>query len=88
MRLLATLPLLLVPLLSPLDVRAQAPSKAEVAAFAKRTLDGNCDPQAPGMAVLLARGDEVLYRGACGRANLELDVPLSPTQLFRFVSVT
>ncbi len=88
MRLLATLPLLLVPLLSPLDVRAQAPSKAEVAAFAKRTLDGNCDPQAPGMAVLLARGDEVLYRGACGRANLELDVPLSPTQVFRIGSVT
>ena len=67
---------------------AAEPSKKDVAAFAARTLDANCDKAAPGMAVLLARGDEVLYRGACGSANLELGVPLSADQVFRIGSVT
>jgi len=67
---------------------AAAPSKPDVAAFAERTLAANCDKAAPGMAVLLARGDEVLYRGACGSANLELGVPLSADQVFRIGSVT
>jgi len=67
---------------------AAVPSDAEVAAFAQRTLVANCDPAAPGMAVLVARGDEVLYRGACGKANLELGVPLSADQVFRIGSVT
>ena len=67
---------------------AAEPSKNDVAAFAARTLDANCDKAAPGMAVLLARGDEVLYRGACGSANLELGVPLSADQVFRIGSVT
>ncbi|TWT22352.1 serine hydrolase [Luteimonas marina] len=86
MRLSATLALLL---LSPfVPDAAAAPSKTEVAAFAKRAVEGNCVADAPGMAVLLARGDEVLYRGACGRASLELDVPLSPDHVFRIGSVT
>ncbi|MEO5629754.1 MAG: serine hydrolase [Thermomonas sp.] len=67
---------------------AAVPTDAEVAAFAQRTLAANCDAKAPGMAVLLARGDQVLYRGACGRASLELGVPLSPDQVFRIGSVT
>jgi len=87
MRLLVPLTLLLSSLLLPV-VHAQSPSKAGLARFAERALADNCDPEAPGMAVLLARGDEVLYRGACGRANLELGVPLSPDQVFRIGSVT
>ena len=87
MRLPAMLTLLLLPILAP-DVAAKPPPKADVARFAERALAGNCDPQAPGMAVLLARGDEVLYRGACGRASLELDVPLTPDHVFRIGSVT
>lgn len=67
---------------------AAAPSKADVAAFAGRALAANCDTASPGMAVLLARGDEVLYRGACGSANLELGVPLSADHVFRIGSVT
>ncbi len=83
---LAVLSLLL---LLPLSVRADAtPATDEVAAFAARALADNCEPDAPGMAVLLARGDEVLYRGACGRASLELHVPLSPDHVFRIGSVT
>jgi len=75
-------------LLATTHATAAAPSKADVAAFAARTLAANCDKTAPGMAVLLARGDEVLYRGACGRANLELGVPLSADHVFRIGSVT
>ena len=42
----------------------------------------------PGAAVLIARGDEVLYRSARGMANIDLRVPLSPDQVFRIGSVT
>ena len=75
-------------LLASVQASAAEPSKKDVAAFAARTLDANCDKAAPGMAVLLARGDEVLYRGACGSANLELGVPLTADQVFRIGSVT
>jgi len=67
---------------------AGLPPQPEVAAFAGRVLADECDPQGPGMAVLLMRGDEVLYRGACGMANLELGVPVSPDHVFRIGSVT
>lgn len=81
--------LLLVPLFASTGAAsAAAPSRSEVAAFATRVLAEDCDRQGPGMAVLLARGDDVLYRGACGKANLELDVPLSVDQVFRIGSVT
>lgn len=69
-------------------LHAAPPSGREVSTFAAATLAENCQQDAPGMAVLVARGDEVLYRGACGRASLELDVPLSPDQVFRIGSVT
>lgn len=36
----------------------------------------------------MTRGDATVYRGAVGRANLELDVPLTPEQTFRIASVT
>lgn len=76
-------------LLLPLGVHAAAPPPpAEVAAFAARTLAANCQADAPGMAVLVARADEVLFRDACGKASLELDVPLSPDHVFRIGSVT
>ncbi|WP_202845124.1 serine hydrolase [Luteimonas saliphila] len=85
MRLTATLALLLVPFASH---AATPPASPEVAAFAARTVEANCAADAPGMAVLLARGDEVIYRGACGRASLELGVPLSADHVFRTGSVT
>lgn len=87
MRLTATLALLLSSLPA-LQAGAAPPADADVAAFARRAVEGNCAADAPGMAVLLARGDEVLYRGACGRASLELGVPLSPDHVFRIGSVT
>ncbi len=83
--------LLLALLLSPLPwsaVQAAVPNDHDVAAFAERTVADACEPTAPGIAVLVARGDDVLYRGACGRASVELDVPLSPDHVFRIGSVT
>ncbi|HYM86494.1 MAG TPA: serine hydrolase, partial [Pseudoxanthomonas sp.] len=72
----------------PLCAFAAPPSRADVAAYAERLLAGNNPDDAPGMAVLVARGDEVLYRDAHGAANLQLGVPLSPDQVFRIGSVT
>ena len=72
----------------PLSTFAAQPSRADVAAYVERVLAGNSPDDAPGMAVLVARGDEVLYRGAHGAANLQLGVPLSPGHVFRLGSVT
>ena len=43
---------------------------------------------APGVAVLVARGDTVLYRGARGRADLDAGTPLAPGDRFRIGSIT
>jgi CubicO group peptidase (beta-lactamase class C family) len=42
----------------------------------------------PGGAALVARGDEVLYLGARGVADLEHRVPLDPEMVFRIGSIT
>jgi CubicO group peptidase (beta-lactamase class C family) len=39
-------------------------------------------------AVLVARGDEVLFQGGYGKADLELDVPNTPESVFRLGSLT
>jgi len=42
----------------------------------------------PGAAALVARGDQILYRGARGMADLELGVALEPHHVFRLGSIT
>lgn len=64
------------------------PKAAEVSAYAAQLLAATYPADGPGAAVLVARGDEVLYRGARGMASIELGVPLSPDQAFRIGSVT
>ena len=65
------------------------PDAAQVAAYAEKLLDEQkLGRDGPGVAVLVARGDQVLYRGARGMASVELGVPLSPDQVFRIGSVT
>ncbi|HUD43481.1 MAG TPA: serine hydrolase domain-containing protein [Dokdonella sp.] len=62
---------------------------AEVAAYAERVMrEAVPDPDGPGLAVLVARGEEILYRGARGRASIELGVALSPDHVMRIGSVT
>lgn len=70
-------------------VAATPASRADVARYAEALLEQSYpDAKAPGAAVLVARGDEVLYRGARGAASIELGVPLSPDQVFRLGSIT
>ena len=67
---------------------AQPASKAEVARYAERLLADTYASDGPGAALLIARGDEVLYRGARGHADVDADTPLSADALFRIGSVT
>ncbi|WP_286856848.1 MULTISPECIES: serine hydrolase [Sphingobacterium] len=41
-----------------------------------------------GTVVYLSRGDQVLYQKAFGKANIELDVAMTPEHVFRLASVT
>ena len=43
---------------------------------------------APGAAILVARGDTVLYRAARGEADVDGNAPLQPDDVFRIGSVT
>lgn len=63
-------------------------AKEDLAAKAQAMLVADMAADAPGAAVLVARGDQVIYRGAVGRASLELDVPLTAEQRFHIGSIT
>ena len=67
---------------------ATPPTPAEFARFAEPLLAEAYRADGPGAAVLVVRGDEVLYRGARGRADVAAGVPLEPDDLFRIASVT
>ncbi|HET6331277.1 MAG TPA: serine hydrolase domain-containing protein [Holophagaceae bacterium] len=68
---------------------AAAPAGTSVAEAAARLLRREISSdQGPGMAVLIAKGDRVIYQGARGRADLELGVPLNPRAVFRIGSIT
>lgn len=88
MRPLLALPVLAFALCADAATTAKLPSKAEVAAYAERVLADTYRADGPGAALLVARGDEIVYRGARGMASIELGVPLSADQSFRIGSVT
>ncbi len=67
---------------------AQPASKAEVARYAEQLLADTYASDGPGAALLIARGDEVLYRGSRGHADVDADVPLSADAWFQIGSVT
>ncbi|GAB3746652.1 serine hydrolase [Lysobacter olei] len=64
------------------------PTPAAVAHFASQLLAKTYDPAGPGAAVLVTRGDQVLYRGAIGRADVTAATPLTPDAMFRIASVS
>ena len=66
---------------------AAAP-EAEVKRQAQELLLGAADANTPGIVILVTRGDDVLFRGARGRADVELDAPLLPGDVFRIGSNT
>lgn len=71
-------------------VQAAQPATPEaMTAYANRLLDEQkAGPDTPGFTVLVARGDQLLYKGARGMASVELGVPMQPDQLLRIGSVT
>jgi len=69
-------------------MNVREPSEVTVARQAQLALDGVCAADGPGAAVLIAKGDRVIFRGARGRAEIELGVPLSADNVFRIASVT
>jgi D-alanyl-D-alanine carboxypeptidase len=75
-------------LLMPLMALAQTlPDAAAVNRYANELLDQyRVGAQGPGVAVLVARGDDLLMHMARGQANVELGVPLSPDHRFRISS--
>ncbi|NZA28262.1 beta-lactamase family protein [Luteimonas sp. SJ-92] len=64
-------------------------ASAQVAAEAARLLEQHVeDVSGPGIAVLVARGDQVLFRDARGMASVELGVPLQAGHVVRIASIT
>ena len=64
------------------------PSAADVTSHALGLLDEyGLRDDAPGLAILVARGDEVLFEGARGLASVELNVSLTPSHRFPIASV-
>lgn len=62
---------------------------AAMAAYADKLLDQQkTSADTPGLTVLVARGDQLLYKGSRGMASIELGVPMQPDQVLRIGSVT
>lgn len=61
---------------------------ATIAREAREELNRVSTPSGPGAAVLIAKGNNLIYRSARGSAEIELGVPLSPDHVFRIASVT
>lgn len=51
-------------------------------------LDNSVDSKGPGSAVIVTQGDETLFIGARGMANIELNTPLNEKNVFRLGSIT
>src|SRR5262245_30949466 len=69
-------------------VMASPVSNRTIAKEAQQALEHVATMDGPGAVVLIAQGDTVVFRGARGRADIELGVPLSADQVFRIASVT
>jgi D-alanyl-D-alanine carboxypeptidase len=67
----------------------QPATPAAMAAYADQLLDEQkIGRDGPGVTVLVARGSQLLYKGARGLASVELGVPMQPDQLLRIGSIT
>ncbi|MFG6487312.1 serine hydrolase domain-containing protein [Roseateles sp. BYS78W] len=67
----------------------QPATPATMAAYADKLLDEQkVSRDGPGVTVLVARGDQLLYKGARGAASIELGVPMQPDNLLRIGSIT
>ncbi len=79
----------LAPLLAACATNVQTSSAdADIAARAAALIQSTYATDAPGAAVLVARGDTVIYRGARGEADVDGNVALQPGDVFRIGSVS
>jgi len=83
MRSLLTLALLLLQMLSGFACLAQSYEQT-FDTLVTRWLTSN----GPGATVLVAKNGQVIYQKAFGKANLELDVDMTPQHIFRIGSIT
>jgi D-alanyl-D-alanine carboxypeptidase len=82
-------PVVLLALLAASAHAGQPATPAAMSAYADQLLDEQkIARDGPGVTVLVARGDQLLYKGARGMASIELGVPMQPDQLMRIGSVT
>lgn len=73
----------------PASLRAAAPAaQADVARYAAKMLADNYSATGPGAAILVARGDEILFRGARGLADVKSGRALKADDVFRIGSVS
>lgn len=71
-----------------LPLHASPPAPSEFAQQAQQLLEQTYAADAPGVVVLVARGDEVLLRAARGVADVGTGRPLTPDDRFRIGSLT
>ncbi|MEL6926335.1 MAG: serine hydrolase domain-containing protein [Bacteroidota bacterium] len=69
------------------NAMAQVSTRLSTAQY-QQLLETHFDKEGPGAAVLVAKKGRVVYVGAIGKANLELDVPMQPDHVFRIGSIT
>ena len=74
--------------LSIANVHAEVPTNRAVSEAAQTIVQRELSTAGPGAAVLVAKGDQVIFRSAGGRADIELAVPLDPRNIFRIGSIT
>ena len=67
---------------------AHPATQASVARYTEHMMADFYHLDAPGAAVLVARGDQVLYRGARGLADVNAGTPLTPDAVFRIGSIS
>lgn len=78
----------LVLLIAAAAPRAAVAAPPDFRAQADAILRHDVDLRGPGVAVLVARDDEILYRSASGLADIELGVPMAADDVFRIGSIT
>jgi CubicO group peptidase (beta-lactamase class C family) len=62
--------------------------KADVANYARQELAANYSNEGPGAAIIVARGDDILFRGARGLGDVEAGMALKPESVFEIGSIT
>src|SRR5687767_3370563 len=72
----------------PLSLAAQTRPEADSAAAVDAVFTGWINTSTPGCAVGVARDGRVILTRAYGMANLEYDVPITPTTIFEAGSVS